>query len=1033
MRKRNPERGLEQEGGSFSGLQAPEGLSFAPGRPFPGDHMRSLAAPCLLLLLACDVGPDEKPTAVSRAALSAPTRVITLDGGGSLPRNLIPQTIHPVDAGALIIADEPWFSDGSGQPATFLGDFMPGPQATSVFSLSRGVALFNGQLYFGARHDNQHSLWTTDGTFAGTQPAIPSNVRVTAINGVAPFGLTLRVGTAAQESFATYRGPTQEPEAFFELPSSSQPPRAEFVSTTHGTLFLYTTNTRLELLRTDGTDAGTSSLTAGRFTFRDLRGPLVAYDGSAWFRALNDLQLFSSDGADAGPQFSRLSLRNVTALDTTAQSLVVVGEESGSNGPSLLFTDGTDAGTRTVMGDSNGAFATQPVLEGTSDSHGFFQARLTSGAYALWAGDGTDAGTVQLTTFPLPTTPANNRLATRTHFFFTDQQGHPWASDGTIAGTAQLSMAVGARNFGVLDDTRVVFFAGLPSSGVEPWVSDGTAAGTSELADLSPGAGSSVNLFNVSPVSAGGRAWFPCQTPAHGIQTCVTDGTPAGTRVATPTLGPVTQPSVFWLGRANDRLLIGSAPGPVLGSDGTQAGTEALPFSTSGTPPVVDPGGGAWVVTPQPQATAAIWHTDGTRSGSVRITGDAGLDFNPTLYAAADRLFMTGSSTDAGDFIKSWRADAGFSDVPDLTPDPGAMTLIRDPHVIGSELHFLGFIPDAGISIIATDGTAAGTRVLVDASPLVEPSSMGLVYFGGQFFFRALSAQNRLSFARFDPSSDAGVELILPNLDATFRARLVVARNNLLVFSGPSLYRLDPGSLTAELLVNLGTHLLGEVKLWGDGLVFVVQESISGQHSVWATDGTAAGTRRITGTFETRSNEVPSLFSAYGDEGGDFFVSTWTRETGLEPGALGVNATSVTPLADLAPGPLSSNPATPVRIGDSLYFAADDGLGVGVFKLDATVITPTGGGGGSAGGGTGTGGGAAAGGGTAAGGGAGAGTGAGTGGEGGGGDGTAQPGCGCTAIEPSGLLLALLALRWRARRGSKDPSRTAPSRTDTRG
>jgi hypothetical protein len=182
---------------------------------------------------------------------------------------------------------------------------------------------------------------------------------------------------------------------------------------------------------------------------------------------------------------------------------------------------------------------------------------------------------------------------------------------------------------------------------------------------------------------------------------------------------------------------------------------------------------------------------------------------------------------------------------------------------------------------------------------------------------------------------------------------------------------------------------------------------------------------------------VPTISNGYGDEGGDFFLSTWTRETGLEPGALVVNGSTVTPLADLRPGPLSSNPSMPVRIGDALYFAADDGQGVGVFKIDATVITPPmgGGGGSAAGGGTGTGGGTSTGGGTATGGGSGAGggAGAGTGGEGGGGDGTAQPGCGCTAVEPSGLLLVLLALTSRARRGSKRPSRTAPSRTGTPG
>src|SRR5688572_27936459 len=101
--------------------------------------MRSLTR-SVLVLVGCDV--VEPPVASSRAALSAPVRVFMPDASVR-PRDLPPRVILPVDGGALVIADEPWFTDGSGQPATFLGDLSPGPdQGVGIF---KRVALFNGE------------------------------------------------------------------------------------------------------------------------------------------------------------------------------------------------------------------------------------------------------------------------------------------------------------------------------------------------------------------------------------------------------------------------------------------------------------------------------------------------------------------------------------------------------------------------------------------------------------------------------------------------------------------------------------------------------------------------------------------------------------------------------------------------------------------------------------------------------------------------------------------------------------------------
>lgn len=954
--------------------------------------MRALLVVTLVVVAVSCAAPEGDGVGSQRAALSAPTKVLTLDGG---LRHLAFNAVVPLDGGAVLFDTEPWFTDGAGGPAVFLGDLQPGWGASTSLD---PTAVVNGAAYFTARHPEvQETLWVTDGTFAGTKPAYDgAPVPVTAIVGTTPLGLVLRVPNGGRESLAVYTGPSARPQPFFELSGSGEPAR-DFCSTPGGVVFFTTLSSgRGLLVSTDGTDAGTVALT-GQGTLRDVYRPVVPFGGRAWFVAgsgsSTSRYLSATDGTIAGTTAGALDLNGVTHLGRTASALVAVADDPATYEPAAWFTDGTDAGTRMVLPPSTGTTLTRPKLLDVTDTHAFFRANAGPAQLdVLWASDGTADAGVALTDFsPAADTSALQRhLATASRLYFADPQGHPWLSDGTPAGTVQLSAtATEAASFTALDATRAVFVARGPTTGDELWVTDGTPAGTAQLAELYPGTVSGV--FG-APVAADGKAWFRCNVPMVGLKLCVTDGTPAGTRLAATIPGRPAAELILWLGKAGQNVLLSASPSP-LGWDHVHA-PEALPLRFTAVPPAEDPNGGAWLVSRDTMSRTRLFHTDGTAAGTVDVAPDAGIPGGGPLQLFATRAAVFMVQDDVADAVYGWRGDAGVELLAPAGLAPA--TFIHQFVVRGDELAWAADLPDAGRVVLESDGTAAGTRVVAAPDGYVQQ----LVSFDGQLYL-VRSGTTGLSLGRV--LADAGVETLLAGDPTAAGLRWAPAGRNLYLVGSAELRLFNPLTSTTTTLATLPYSPTFEAKAVGDGLLIAQRSSPTLVSSVWMTDGTPAGTRRLTGVLE--GGYQPTVLTDWGRSSAEVLLGTWTRETGLEPGVLVAGATSVAPLGDLCPGPCSSVlPTEPVAIGDTLYFLGDEGGDVGLFAVDLTVPSSTGGGagggtGGAGGGSTGTGGGAA------------------TGGGGGGGGDATPTGCGCTSVEPAGWWLALGALpAWRRRR-----------------
>jgi ELWxxDGT repeat protein len=315
-----------------------------------------------------------------------------------------------------------------------------------------------------------------------------------------------------------------------------------------------------------------------------------------------------------------------------------------------------------------------------------------------------------------------------------------WTSDGTQAGTVALTTGGVAppvipftRDVKFISWGGTLFFAGrTPATGIELWKSDGTTAGTMLVRDLAPGtASSSPELF--TPFK--GRLFFRASvlTGFNDQELMSTDGTAAGT-VLVKDIAPGafgSTPSQFTvIGDTMFFIASGLSEGTELWkTDGTTTGTVIVRDIVPGT-------GSGLQTSARLQAigntlffegfSAAsgyeLWKSDGTAAGTVQV-----LDINPgsassfpSQLANLDGTLLF-TATDGVHGHEVWKSDgtaAGTVMVRDVWPGSsnGARNFITALPGAGRAV-FNGNDGVSGEELWRTDGTAAGTVLHQDLNP----------------------------------------------------------------------------------------------------------------------------------------------------------------------------------------------------------------------------------------------------------------------------------------------------------------------------
>jgi ELWxxDGT repeat protein len=627
----------------------------------------------------------------------------------------------------------------------------------------------------------------------------------------------------------------------------------EITALTHvgDTLFLVLRNSdtsEQQLWRSDGTAAGTIMLK----TLNPIGGAseMIAFQNMLFFSDNN--QLWRSDGAVAGTELvADAAARDMTALGDTLFFKV----NSSWSDYSVWKTDGTTAGTQALA-----SFENEPADLELAGNLLFFKVN-----HRLWRSDGTAAGTFALTEDDF----WDLELEGSGDLLFFERQGRLWRSDGTVAGTVALTSDGFVDRPIDIDGTLVFFWQDVPSQGAKLWTSDGTAAGTRQIQDLIPAVDSGQI---VEPTVLGGLLYFILYPDASQTQRMLwrSDGTTAGTlRIYDHAPGSLVNDADV----ANGRVFF-SANDPATGrelwsTDGTAAGTGMLTqinegFGDSNLYSLVDAGGRVFFtqMSSGPQPQTELWTSDGTAAGTIRLKADGLFNTGQLERIAFNHLYcFEASSETSGEEL--WCSDGtvtGTTLVKDIRPGSDGSDMF-ELTVVGDTLFFTADDGVHGRELWRSDGTAEGTRLVKEIiSGMNQTGPHWLTAMNGALYF--LIDDSRVG-PQLWKSDSAGAERVA-NLAVSPRDasifHLINANGTLYFFCGVSssvygpayLWRSD-GSAAGTFRVTpapLGgsDSRFNYIAAVGDRIFFDMtntEDWSSARNSLWTSDGTASGTRLL--------------------------------------------------------------------------------------------------------------------------------------------------------------------------------------------
>jgi len=608
-------------------------------------------------------------------------------------------------------------------------------------------------------------------------------------------------------------------------------------------------------------------------------------------------------------------------------------------------------------------------------------------AWGLWKTDGTLRGTRQIAPLPGrfdPTDAPNNydwpRPSDDSRRYFFTWNDALWATDGTAAGTGPVPTpivpcAAGGARLGSL----VVYSGEVNGGDCEPWVSDGTPRGTHRLRDLAPG--EEGFSFPGPFYAAGNRVYFSAFDRDEHRRLYKTDGTTRGT-VAVRALG--ASPG---LGNTEILAVVGSRV--YFQADDRVHGIEL--WRTDGSPSstalVADltPGPGDSSFRPGGQSLGGrMFFAAGTREGSglygTRGTADSTVRLAPLgggalyLSSAGGRVYFAGSlgegrqelgvtdGTVAGTHVFDFGRPVRSSKPHRLIAAPGGLAFLADDGVSGVELWRSGgpredterlaeLIPGDGEGIDLHSGSGGVFYFTFDSQhfgwtdgrtvrDVVPPGSLGwpagFVDRPGTtlFFANRLApegnSQKWIWHSDGTPEGTAAVAPAAARGDNVGVAEIPGGNVRFVVQDIPSFFPEFISKLSETDGTAAGTHSLTRFALPKLGILreFVAAGrnvfgafTTDSRTSLRASDGTSEGTREVYAIPFPFELSFLEQLTPVGDQiffpGDDF-------EKGRELWASDGSPEGTRRVADLAPGPAPSSPSELAAFGDRLLFSADD-------------------------------------------------------------------------------------------------------------
>ncbi|MFK7742138.1 MAG: hypothetical protein AB8H80_17615 [Planctomycetota bacterium] len=607
------------------------------------------------------------------------------------------------------------------------------PFALPAITVSELLPFGSRVLFSGFASSSGEELWVSDGTAAGTLP----------LGAMAGFGdrLVLSPTLAMFEGPAGTMWSTDGTSAGTQLvvdPNAGGPPASspEMLGAVGGqAVFAAGPNESRGIFVSDGTALGTrkiSSVTAAA-NFDIGAPPGVAPvlpgggggAGDLLFAVANpdgSFELWRTDGSITGTALvyplmprSILPFGNGVLLSGFTEEL----------GGELWFSSGTLADTRLVADIAREGPNADSVARVLTKHAGEVVLRVDRTlSTELWLSDGTPDGTRDIAMGLLNGAPTSLQAASNDELLFVAMSGPLLSSDLWVYSeqSAQLeplpilgaepSFAIGMGKPAPLGD-RIIFAGSTAAAGQEPWITDGTVAGTEQILDVYPGPmiGCFANFQEWR-----GRSYFVGRSPSNGLEPWVTDGTAAGTTELVdthPGAGGVLE--VDWV-PTEDRLFFRATGGlgaGVWSTDGTSAGTTRLDLAALGllAPVAIQQvaGGGVVMLCFDGTQSQCVF-SDGTLANTQVLPPLAGL--TQLMVLSKDRVLALVADA-AG--VDVWVTDGTTANtyLSDRWPEQPEPEPVDQPVADGLRLFALEH-PVFGRELHVTDGTVGGTQLLFD-------------------------------------------------------------------------------------------------------------------------------------------------------------------------------------------------------------------------------------------------------------------------------------------------------------------------------
>jgi ELWxxDGT repeat protein len=517
----------------------------------------------------------------------------------------------------------------------------------------------------------------------------------------------------------------------------------------------------MEPWTSDGTEQGT------RMVKDIMPGPdsssfgvlMTSRDGVVFFPAddgTHGYELWRSDGNESGT-FLVADL-NPGAGDSGIARILFSGPgvflvTQTTNEPFSLWRT-TPAGVPPTLLASN-VFSPGAVadVEGT-----LFVSAVGPDGISIWRSDGSAAGTFEISLLVAAENSSSmpaiaGGLSDRLIFGANDGRSWSlWSTDGAESRTALLSpvgftWSLDSVNVSALFHGSLFFSGDDGVHGVELWRTDGTPDGTRMVKDIGVPGTQFPFVHDSSPCglqTVGTFLYFRAFDGEHGLGLWKTDGTESGTRFVSGAIIGCTEPIVPFAGRSYFGAYDQNFEPGLWRTDGTPEGTERIRSIAAIS---LTAFAGRLFFVGYDNTESGLFVSDGTAAGTALF--QSGIR---TLVRAGDLLFLVEMSDDNPYAATLWSSDGTRSGTVRLSEFayPPAQFL-----ALGRRLFFVAADSEHGFELWTSDGTPAGTHVVKDIFPGPDDSSpSSLTAINGVLLFSALDPVHGAELWRSDGTEE---------------------------------------------------------------------------------------------------------------------------------------------------------------------------------------------------------------------------------------------------------------------------------------